>query len=130
MLENQAERRRLERLVPQTVTFAVFRPDFKKLGQIKDISGSGMCFEYILPGNATMHANPEDVEIDIFDVNREFHLTRIPCSVAYDTEAEGHSFSLHLGTENRRCGVKFGQLEKGQEKSLGLFLEQYAGQTA
>ena len=124
------ERREFERLVPQEITFAVFRPDFKKVGPVKDISRSGLGVEYIYPAHEEvfMNENAPAVEIDIFDKNNLFYASKIPCQLIYDMQIDKTTF--HNGIVSKYCGLKFEQLTKEQEEQINHFLENFTIGTA
>jgi hypothetical protein len=124
------ERRKCERLVPQDITFAVFRPDFKKLGPVQDISRSGLGVGYIYPAHEEvfMNGNATAVEIDIFDMNNLFYVPKIPCRLIYDMQSE--KVTSHNGVVSKYCGLKFGQLTKDQKEKINHFLENFTIGTA
>ena len=123
------ERREFERLVPQEITFAVFRPDFKKMGSVKDISRSGLGVKYIYPAHEEvfMNENAPAVEIDIFDKNNLFYASKIPCQLVYDMQADRATF--HNGIVSKYCGLKFGKLTKEQEEKINHLLENFTKRT-
>lgn len=124
------ERRKCERLVPQEITFAVFRPDFKKVGPVKDISRSGLGVQYIYPAHEEvfMDENAPAVEIDIFDKNNLFYAPKISCQLVYDMQTDRTAF--HNGIVGKYCGLKFGKLTKEQEEKINHFLENFTIGTA
>jgi len=101
------------------MAFAVFRPHFTKLGKIKDISRSGMAFEYV----TFEGAKADSGEIDLFVSGARFHLARMPAQTVYDTGVVNNHYSFSPFVERRRCGVKFGELTEEQATQLRHFLE-------
>lgn len=124
------ERRKFERLVPQELTFAVFRPEFKKLGPIKDISRNGLGVEYIYPAyeEVFMNENAPVLEIDIFDKNNLFYASKIPCQLVYDMQVDRAVF--HYDIVSKYCGLKFGELTNEQDEKINHFLENFTIGTA
>lgn len=118
----ETEQRKFIRLMPQDSTFAVFRPDFTKLGKVKDISLGGLVFEYIL--NETQ--NTGYAEIDIFLSGDGFYMSRIPSKIIYDTNIGEE----HRTVKTRRCGVQFGDLTEEQAANLDFFLKNHTTGTA
>ena len=117
--EVETEKRKFRRFLAQDMAFAVFRPHFSKLGKIKDISGSGMAFEYV-----TFEGAKEDSgEIDLFVSGARFHLPRMPAQTVYDNSVANDHYSFSPFVERRRCGVKFGELTEEQNTQLRHFLE-------
>jgi len=121
------ERRGQVRLRPGALTFVAVRPPFSRLGRLIDIGQDGLSFQYL--GTAGQMGNQlkenGSFEIDIFLKDRRYYLPKMPCVVIYDKKSEeGETFPA--GLEIRRCGMKFGQLEKEQMSRLDLYLETYA----
>jgi hypothetical protein len=115
----KTENRKFERYVVEHLAFAVFRPGFKKLGKIKDISWGGLAFEYI-----TSEGRMEDsLEIDIFISGARFHMSRVPTKPIYDTKVVTREPTFAPFLEKRRCGVRFGKLTAEQVAQLAHFLE-------
>jgi hypothetical protein len=117
----ETEKRKHRRFLAQDMAFAVFRPYFTKLGKVKDISKSGMAFEYV-----TFEGAKEDSEeIDLFVSGTRFHLSRMPAQTVYDSSVVNDHYSFSPFVERRRCGVKFGELTEEQATQLRHFLETY-----
>lgn len=115
----EMEKRKSRRFLAQDMAFAVFRPYFTKLGKVRDISKSGMAFEYV-----TFEGAKEDSgEVDLFVSGTRFHLSRIPAQTVYDSGVANDHYSFSPLVERRRCGVKFGELTEGQAKQLRHFIE-------
>ena len=112
-LATKQERRQYERYAVSQDLYLIFRPDFQKIGRLRDISKGGVCFDYTnLGGGKT----PKNVEIDIFSAKRELHLTRIYCRVVYDLPIEPQSTFKRISL--RRCGLEF--LTPSEQQSLKL----------
>jgi len=121
----EIERRQCKRYKTSQNAFAVFRPNYHKLGPIKNISKGGLLFEYI------DHENPEkdiekgfEREIDILISQDNFYLPKIPCKVKHNSEViHNHSFitSIHM----RRCGIQFEELTQHETDSLASLLSHF-----
>ena len=118
----EAERRKLPRLLPQGLTFAVLRPHFTKVGKVKDISEGGLAFEYI----SLETQNRSSSEIDIIVSINQFYLSRIPCKIIYEIDIVEEYISM----ERRRCGLQFGGLTEEQAAKLDFFLKHHTTGTA
>ena len=120
------EQRQHERLEPSHGSaFVVFRPEFSKIGPMNDISRGGVGFNYLHPPENEVPAAETSYRIDIIISKNGFHLTHIPCSLVYDTEADKDQMTLMSDLVNRLCGLKFGSLTKEHEKQISYFLENH-----
>ena len=117
------ERRKYKRMAVETVAFAAFRPEFKKLVRIKNISRSGLACEYLV--HKGMRQDSSESEIDIFLSNDKFYVPKLPCRVVYDTKIAKDENTFNHTMENRRCGLKFGKLSEIQRKQLEFFIENH-----
>jgi len=116
------ERREHERFVPKTSVFVVFRPEFSKIGPVKDISRGGLRCKYLHPVDENTPAGKTSQLIDIFLSNNGFHLSNIPCNLIYDVRPDNDQVSFMPDLMARQCGLKFDQLTKEQEKQINHFL--------
>ncbi len=129
--EELSSRRRHQRFSTNETVFIAVRPYFSNMGRIKDISKSGVGFEYTsFDYSENVDAvtdSPMDghIEIDIFSKSREFHLAKVPCKVVYDMKLED-SFGAGL-FENRRCGLEFNHLSNHQHYQLLSLLNRCTG---
>jgi len=114
------ERRQFRRFLTDNRAFACLRPDFGRLGKIKDISKGGLAFGYL----SSDGLREEPSEIDIFLSGDGFYLPNVPCRVIYDFQI-GENFIPTSFLHDRLCGVGFGQLTEGQKSKLQLFLSKY-----
>jgi hypothetical protein len=118
-------RRRFERYAMRDSVFLAFRPRFDRLGLLVDISRGGVAFEYTASDKPREEPRPPHIEVEIFS-HDTFRLSRIPCTIVYDTMAESS-----LGTpgfETRRCGLQFARLSDAQMSQLKILMETHAGQ--
>jgi hypothetical protein len=119
------DRRRCRRFPVPGDVFLTFRPGFEKIGYVKDVSKTGISFEYMAFENADMveEGNAGYVEVDIFSRAQNFHIYRIPCEIVYDME---HRASLFLhAAQTRRCGLKFLQVSQELASQLSVFSGKY-----
>ena len=119
----QTEQRIFKRFVPEERAYVVFRPEFAKLGRIKDISMGGLGYEYVIYEQMKHGTEgPHALEIDIFLSEKEFYLPSIACKVVYDIQIEQDTEDPVINTMGRRrCGLQFGDLS-GRERGLLEFL--------
>ena len=115
-----SERRKFGRFLAQDRAFAVLRPDFARLGKIKDISEGGLSFEYV----AYQEEEQDASELDIFLSEGGFHLSKMPCSIIYDIRMR-EKYEVSARIQRRRCGLRFGRLTKAQARQLDFFLENH-----
>ncbi len=122
----KAEKRNFERYIAREHAFALLKPYCDKLGQIKDISRSGIAFEYLVFDE--LHEGvrlAEQLRLDIILTPEALYLSHVPCEVIYDDVVNEESPLLVQGIESRRCGLKFGKLTEDQAGTLETFLEKH-----
>lgn len=119
-VKEQADRRTYRRYLVKDSVFLTFRPTFNKLGSLKDISRSGVSFEYIAYESMD---TPHSVEIDIFSKSMDIHLSKVPCRVVYDVKIDD-SFAMSQ-VETRRCGLQFEGLSNRHASQLKNILSNY-----
>ena len=120
----KTEQRKFNRGILRDPAFAVFRPEFKKLGKIKDISGGGLACEYLKHKN--IKDNLLELEIDILLTDGKFYMSMIPCEVVYDMKPIlNRATFFNNGLECRRCGLKFKKLPTKLKQDLKLFLKNH-----
>ena len=115
--KHHIERRESPRFEIEDNVYLTFRPNFDRIGRVKDISTGGAAFEYV---QYSALANITEVEVDIFSQSKEFHWPKIPCKVVYDRRVE--KYASFEGIETRRCGLKFTKLSERQLSELNYFL--------
>jgi|PlaIllAssembly_1097288.scaffolds.fasta_scaffold802293_1 c-di-GMP-binding flagellar brake protein YcgR len=110
------ERRRFVRFQVNSPTYAALGHDFDKVGKVKNISVGGFAFEYISDQDS-MEAT---TQVDIVLVDDDVHLSKVPCTVAYDHDVRKHDALRRFGRPlvTKRCGVKFGTLAENQREQL------------
>jgi hypothetical protein len=110
------ERRRFVRFQVKSPAYAALGHNFDKVGKIKDISVAGLAFEYI-SGQDSMG---EMAQVDILLLDGEIHLSKLPCTVAYEHDVRKHDTLRRFGRPlvTKQCGVKFGNLAENQRTQL------------
>lgn len=97
--------------------FLVFRPNFDRIGKLKDLSSGGAAFEYAAYES---YEKVDEAEVDIFAPKpRGFLLSRVPIKIVYDVGVEQPSLN---GVETRRCGFSFWQLSPQHTDQVELLL--------
>ncbi len=119
------EKRKHKRFVPAGSAFVVFRPDFRKLGPIKDISRGGLGCSYLCPVDDEDPVAESPQTVDILLSRDSFYISKIPCSPVYDERESNGQESFMPNFVNRRCGLKFDQVTEEQEKQINFFLENH-----
>jgi len=69
----------------------------------------------------------EPLEIDIFLKDNAYYLPGVRCDLVYDRKSEQER-KLPSGLENRRCGLRFGRLIRGQRERLDFYLNEYTAE--
>ena len=115
------EKRNHVRYLPQFNAFAALGRKYSKVGKLKDISRSGLSFEYI-NGEST---SDDDYHIDIFLSGNLYHLYNVPCEVVYDIVVHvPHVDSKYVKILTmKRCGVQFVGLNEQDSLQIALFLK-------
>lgn len=120
----KTERRRYKRYSPPEGTVAVFRPYGEEIGLIKNISKGGLVFQYLILQNkkGSILTEPEK-EIDIFHPEDKFHLAKMPCKIAWESDLQiEHSIFSTFPT--KRVGVHFKELTRDKADHFYGFLAQ------
>ncbi len=113
-----ADNRGFKRFPAREGAFAVITAP-RKLGQILDISKSGLSFTYI----GEKKGPKKDTGLDIFLSGIGFNSRNIPYKTISDFEIESKvEFS---SVKMRRCGVKFRQLHSEQISQIEAFLQNH-----
>ena len=117
--EELIERRKHKRFKVKGGAFAVSTPDYKNLGQIKDISKGGLAFQFIENGEQTKGS----FEIEIFSTVGDFYLKKLPVRTVLDFEVENTVSSNSMPM--RQWSMQFGKLNHLQKLLLDFFLQRY-----
>ena len=107
--------RKHPRMIPSEDVYAVLGSDKDVIGKLCDISLGGLSCKHL-----TTSENGYDYDsLDLFTLNNEFHLTRIPCSVVYSVSMDnGLEMENTMTVKTRRIGVKFNGLSFQHENEL------------
>jgi len=117
--EKGIERRKVPRLRVHEGAYAAVRPQYHKVGQIIDISPNGLSFAYV----DTSSNQDDSSELDIFLLNADYYLKRIPFEAITDFGMPPQSpFGSFV---SRRRGVRFGRLSSSQLFRLKFFIDHY-----
>ncbi|MBW2108057.1 MAG: PilZ domain-containing protein [Deltaproteobacteria bacterium] len=112
--------RRQERRYPVADgAFVLLAPPHSILGQIIEISRSGLSFL------CTASHPPEQgpTQLDILLADHSFYFDKIPCTVVSHLEV---SHNLSMGTQTiRRCSVRFHDLTEVQTSQLDYFIRNH-----
>jgi hypothetical protein len=99
----------------EPVFVAVSGEGFSAIGQMKDIRPRGFVYEYTEDGST----HPDSATAVIFSGNRNLYFKRISCRPLDDERGRTRSTSL---SSTRRCLLKYGKLDSGQQRDLQVFL--------
>ena len=113
------ERRKHNRYRARDFAFAVFKAHVSKLGQIIDISKSGLAFQYI----ASKEWSNGTFEIDMFLADNGFYLYNLTVKTVSDFEVASES-SLSSITMRRR-GTQFENPTHDQMSQLEYFIQHH-----
>jgi hypothetical protein len=116
---NEKERRQDPRYRAQDFAFAVFRAHVSKLGQIMDISRSGLAFRYI----AAKEWSNGLFEIDIFLADNGFYLYNLSVRTISDFEIANETALSSVAM--RRRGMQFVELNQSQTYQLDYFIQNH-----
>lgn len=112
--------RKHERFLALTGMYAALRPDYVKVGQIRDISVAGLAFEYI----GAKKESPDELRaLDILMLDGGFYLNNLPCRIVSDVIA--YKGPEGLSATMRRCGIQFRELTAYQSGRLEFFIRQH-----
>ncbi|MBU0988446.1 MAG: hypothetical protein KKH68_14445 [Proteobacteria bacterium] len=113
------EKRKCKRFKAQQGAFAVLRPGYNMLGQIKDIGKDGLAFFYNTCGETLAGS----FELDIFFIEEDFYLKKIPVKTVNDYKVE-NKVSLGVLPMKQLC-MQFGELNSNQKLLLDFFIKKY-----
>lgn len=117
--EGLIERRKHQRYKVKGKAFAISSPDYKNLGQIRDISKGGLSCQFIENGEQTKNSN----EIEIFSAVGDFYLKKLPVRTVLDFEIDNTVSSNSMPM--RQWSMQFGKLNYLQRLLLDFFLQKY-----
>jgi hypothetical protein len=114
----RVERRAHERFQVPVGVFVGFRPDNTRLGEIIDISLSGLSFRYLASGGPSNGSR----RLKIFLAERGFCLDDLPFETVSDVGIYEIPFTP---VTMRRSGVQFERLTEGQVSRLEYFIQHF-----
>jgi len=114
--KKKANRRKHQRFMVREGAFAVMKPGYKNLGQIKNISKGGLAYRHI----ADKRLENGLYKMDIFLSNKDFYLENVPFKTVtvFDEASEFPYSSVMM---KRRC-IQFGDLDTEQKEMLNYFI--------
>lgn len=123
----EKERRKFTRFEPVKGAFLAFRPEFAKVGKIRDISMGGVGYAYtVTEGMDSRPECPVNCEIDIFLSTNHFYLRRLSCRAVYDIHVEkDRQNPADVTIESKRCGLEFVDVSKSVQEKLKFFLDNH-----
>jgi hypothetical protein len=126
-VEDINERRGHRRFKVDVPAFAVFRPEFRKVGRIGDISRGGLSFEYIDTAEQGEDAagsknTAPPLELDIFVKDDSFYVSRLPIVVVQENSAENDNDAQGQDPVSKWCHVQFQDLSSRQKNQIDFFL--------
>ncbi|MBU0996296.1 MAG: PilZ domain-containing protein [Proteobacteria bacterium] len=114
------ERRKHTRFQLRPGAYAVLSPNLIKLGQIMDISVSGLAFRYIRYGNKEI----DNFDNDVLLYGKNMYVDRIPFQVVSDVELDNPGvFSSVL---MNKFSIEFKNLTSKQLEQLEMFIKSHA----
>ena len=113
------EQRKHKRFSVSNGAFVALRPEYLKVGQVKNIGMDGLAFTYLIDDG-----KPPDQssQLDIFLASQDFHLDNVPFETISDFQADAIPFS---SVSMRDCGVQFGELTLDQKFELESFIQNH-----
>jgi hypothetical protein len=111
------ERRMHPRNTPIQSAYAALGSDYSKVGQIMDVSLSGLSIDYIQMNTI----ENDNAWVEVFVVSDTFCIHDIPFCLVYDIPG-----MLKIGgLVKRRCGIKFLSASEHQQLKIEEFLLKY-----
>ena len=117
--KDSTEKRKHKRFKAKEGAFAIVTSDYRKIGQIKNISQDGLDLQYIDNGEQLSGS----VEVEIFSFAKDFYLKKLSAKVVRDSEV--HSTVPFSSVPMRELVVRFGEMESNQRYILDCFLQEY-----
>lgn len=115
------KRRKNKRFPVKVSAFATLGPHFTVLGEIVDISRSGLAFCHISEKQQPEVAPVLDTFLHIFSSDMSFSLLGVPIKAISDFEMKN---KIGFNPMWRR-GVAFGEMTEGQKSQLEYFIQNY-----
>jgi len=116
------EMRQYPRITPPKNIYAVFGMNKEVIGRLCDISMGGASCKYFTDSET----GNECSSVDLFAMDNEFHMSRIPCSVVYSVLDEESWMGSTMAVKSRKVGIKFDNLNYLQQLQLKSFVDKAA----
>ena len=118
------EKRNYIRFLATPNSYAALGSRFTKVGRIRDISISGLAFEYI---SNSQDSDQKHSKIAIFLADNGFHLANLACRVVCDCPecAFGKNPVPNSVYAINRCAVQFTFITKNQKDELEYFIKHH-----
>lgn len=118
------EQRKTIRFKPVKRIFASLGSDLGQVGKIIDVSLGGVSFEFI----SDVEVGEDKTHLDIFTMDDGIRLSGLPCFLVYQSSVSlpGRKGNAVEAFMNRRCGLKFDNLQCEQWVRLAELLEKEA----
>jgi c-di-GMP-binding flagellar brake protein YcgR len=123
--QSDRNRRKFDRFSPTDDFFVYLRAGQRFiLGRLVDIGLGGVSFECLseISERELAELTRSSCDLGIFVSSQQFFLSGVRSSVIYARELEKQHSSF-LGICFKRCGLRFEELEPGQEDALVRFLQ-------
>lgn len=118
-----ADERAYERFTPPESAYVVFRPDFNRVGRIKDIGLGGLGFEFVVGEKVDIS---ETNHIDILLTGEDMYLQDVSCRIIWESETTpnvGEPEVFFSGS----CGLQFQNMTVAQKAQLERLIAQLSG---
>ena len=116
--KQQVERRKQKRFSVSNGAFVALRPDYLKVGQVKNIGMDGLAFTYLMDDGKP----DQSFELDIFLADQTFWLEGVPFTIISDFRIDGIPFS---SIRTRQMHVQFRDLTPDQKAHLEYFIQNH-----
>jgi hypothetical protein len=108
--------------------YAVIRPDQKKLGQIKEISGNGITFQYfddhVDEGESGKTINHDEYRVDIFIRQNGYFIRDLP--IHHLSESTVPIMPSFCRLPMRMVKIRFAELAPSQKQKLAFLAARYS----
>lgn len=122
---SKTEHRVHQRFIPPESAYVVFRPDFNRVGRIKDIGLGGLGFEFVVGEKLD---KSEINHVDILLTGEDLYLQDISCRIVWESEitpSTGEPEAFFSGS----CGLEFQNVTLAQQAQLERLIEHMSGYT-
>jgi hypothetical protein len=117
--KNFPERRKNKRFKLKASAFAIMYCSLARIGQVIDISRSGLAIRYVNNGVRSS----ELTELDIFKSDFRFNIVNLKAKAISDIKITDKT--IIESKKMRRCGIQFEYLSKNQISLLENFIQNF-----